>query len=257
MPTLFFASRYHRLQDIESESHCHADIWQVEYCLSDHLVTYTADNITHPLTRGSIIAIPPGFTHCQTLPSGTETNLIKFSHSACRLTRPVSMLLHGEERVMIENIMAALIYEHDGREQNRQHMITSLLEQLLLWLERWSRMARPAPDCSAPANARERVRQTGDLLRRNYRHSFSVKELAAGACLSRSRFLEIFREEFEVSPIAFHTRVRMEKAVELARYTGMSWQQIARQLGYEDAGYFSRVFRRCMGICPSQYDLSG
>ena len=98
-----------------------------------------------------------------------------------------------------------------------------------------------------------RVRRVGDLIRREYARRFAVGELAKAACLSRSRFMELFREQFGNSPGEFHRHVQTEKAVELARYTGMSWQQIALHLGYADASHFSRVFKRVMGLPPSEY----
>ncbi|MEW6357400.1 MAG: helix-turn-helix transcriptional regulator [Planctomycetota bacterium] len=131
-------------------------------------------------------------------------------------------------------------------------MVAALLSQLLIWIGRWSMTSLVQRQSATRMDAAERIRMVGDMLRREYDRSLSVAELAKRACLSRSRFQEIFRSEFGASPIAFHTRVRMEKAMELGRYTGMSWRQIAAQLGYDDPAYFSRIFKNTMGASPSR-----
>ena len=149
--------------------------------------------------------------------------------------------------------MQSLVFEHDGRAPARDAMIDALLQQFVIWLRRWDAGGGTHTTGGSADDARARVRGVGDLIRREYAQRFAVGELAKAACLSRSRFMELFREEFGNSPGEFHRRVQMEKALELARHTGMSWQQIAIHLGYADPSHFSRVFKRVMGLPPSGY----
>jgi len=225
----------------------------VEYCIKGP-IEYDIEGNHIPLTEGAVLVIPPHIPHHQKSPKASDSYLLKFQLDPDRHTivQPTWLQLTGPERQIMEPLLAAVVYEHDGRADGRDEMIAALVEQVLIWIQRWSKIATEerAP---AGSDARERVRLVGDMLRRQYWKRFSVDELAAQACLSRSRFLEVFRAEFGTPPIAFHTRARMEKAVELARYTGMSWQQIAAQLGYDDPAYFSRAFKKAMGASPSSY----
>ena len=53
--------------------------------------------------------------------------------------------------------------------------------------------------------------------------------------------------------ISFLTRIRMEKAAELMKETDRTLESISFLVGYDDYHYFSRVFRKKMGISPSEY----
>lgn len=167
--------------------------------------------------------------------------------------KPIVVHLPANDAETAERLMHSLVFEHDGRAPARETMIDALLQQLVIWLRRWEVGSGTQTPGSSADDARARVRGVGDLIRREYAQRFAVGELAKAACLSRSRFMELFREQFGTSPGEFHRHVQTAKAVELARYTGMSWQQIAIHLGYTDASHFSRVFKRVMGLPPSEY----
>jgi AraC-like DNA-binding protein len=47
--------------------------------------------------------------------------------------------------------------------------------------------------------------------------------------------------------------MKMERACYLLDITQQSVQEIAWSLGYEDAYYFSRLFRKVIGVAPTQY----
>lgn len=212
------------------------------------------DAAEHHLGAGSLIAIPPGHRHRQEVPAGTDSYMLRFSlPSTDPPDKPIVVHLPANDAETAERLMHSLVFEHDGRAPARETMIDALLQQLVIWLRRWEVGSGTQTPGSSADDARARVRGVGDLIRREYAQRFAVGELAKAACLSRSRFMELFREQFGTSPGEFHRHVQTAKAVELARYTGMSWQQIAIHLGYTDASHFSRVFKRVMGLPPSEY----
>lgn len=63
----------------------------------------------------------------------------------------------------------------------------------------------------------------------------------------------LFREELNITFLEYLTMVRMEEAKKLLKDTSLSIVAIASQVGYEDASYFSKVFKRYVGISPAQY----
>lgn len=256
MPTtgrveLLFALHLLREHPASSARHVHEDFWQLEYSARGPIL-YEVQGQTHRLASSALIAVPPGVAHGVDASGAADSYLLKFHHprGSRLLPAAVALSLSGQECEQVERIMGRLVEEYDGRSPWRDEMIAALLDELLVMVARWrgsNRALRTRPD------ANERVRLVADMLRRRYSQRFSVHELAKEACLSRSRFMQLFKEEFGTSPGAFHRRVQMEKAVGLAKYTGMSWQQIAAQLGYEDPSYFSRVFKAVMGRSPSHY----
>ena len=63
----------------------------------------------------------------------------------------------------------------------------------------------------------------------------------------------LFREELNITFLEYLTMVRMEEAKKLLKDTSLSIVAIASQVGYEDASYFSKVFKKYVGISPAQY----
>ncbi len=92
-----------------------------------------------------------------------------------------------------------------------------------------------------------------DVMMRRYRENIGVSEYAAMCCLSKSRFEHVFKETTGLSPIGYLFKVRVDAAVRLLENTDMSGAQIASEVGFCDANYFSRVFKKIMGMPPIKY----
>jgi two-component system response regulator YesN len=56
-----------------------------------------------------------------------------------------------------------------------------------------------------------------------------------------------------MTPIAYLTRYRITKAKALLTTTAQSITTIALAVGFADSGYFSRVFRREVGMTPERF----
>jgi AraC family transcriptional regulator len=84
----------------------------------------------------------------------------------------------------------------------------------------------------------------------------SLEALAEAACLSPHHFHRVFQSLVGETVHTFTTRLRMERAVSLARLQpDLSWKQIAGRCGYRSMPVFSRAFRRHFGINPAAFDL--
>lgn len=53
--------------------------------------------------------------------------------------------------------------------------------------------------------------------------------------------------------IEYLTDVRMEKAKELLRNSSKSIKEICLEVGYADSSYFSRIFKKNVGVSPKEY----
>ncbi|WP_299452731.1 AraC family transcriptional regulator [uncultured Pigmentiphaga sp.] len=82
---------------------------------------------------------------------------------------------------------------------------------------------------------------------------WSVPGLADEVCMSRSRFSARFRELVGISPIAYLTARRMERAAERLRLGPVRLADVAEQVGYGSEKIFARAFRRWAGVPPSVY----
>ena len=71
--------------------------------------------------------------------------------------------------------------------------------------------------------------------------------------LPERTFKRRFTKATGFAPIAFVQRLRIEDAKRRLERTAESVDEISYQVGYEDASYFRRLFKRTTGISPSRY----
>ena len=87
----------------------------------------------------------------------------------------------------------------------------------------------------------------------NCQQSLSVSDFARMCDLSEYHFIHLFQEYTGEAPYAYLTRLRLEKAKDLMVSTTLNISEIAAAVGYPNPLYFSRLFRRHMGVPPSQF----
>jgi AraC family transcriptional regulator len=103
----------------------------------------------------------------------------------------------------------------------------------------------------------ERIDRVTDHLRAHLDRPVKLKELAQVACLSEFHFHRIFGAVAGETLNNFTTRLRLEKAARLLRYSTQSLTDIALQCGFSSSATFSRAFRAGYGASPSEFRKSG
>jgi len=90
-------------------------------------------------------------------------------------------------------------------------------------------------------------------IRENYNKDITLEDVARNVYISPYYLSHLFKEELNITFLEYLTMVRMEEAKKLLKDTSLSIVAIASQVGYEDASYFSKVFKKYVGISPAQY----
>ncbi|MGG6892829.1 AraC family transcriptional regulator [Rhizobium sp. BR 315] len=85
-----------------------------------------------------------------------------------------------------------------------------------------------------------------------------VDELAKVSGLSRAHFSRVFAESEGVPPAEFVLQQRMQRAAKLlTKAAFIPVKEVAIMSGFDDANYFSKVFRRIYGINPTEFRTTG
>ncbi len=90
-------------------------------------------------------------------------------------------------------------------------------------------------------------------LQKNLDQDITLYSLSQRFSYSLSSIRRIFREETGVSIMAYLTQLRMDKARELLKESGLSIERIAVSVGYSNVYYFSNTFKAKTGKSPSRY----
>lgn len=94
---------------------------------------------------------------------------------------------------------------------------------------------------------------TLEYMREQISEPMSLEDFARQADLSVSHFSELFREQTGLSPMAHFTQLKIRQACRLLDLTQKPVKAVAIETGYSDPYYFSRVFKKIMGISPNKY----
>ena len=91
-------------------------------------------------------------------------------------------------------------------------------------------------------------------LQHNYMmYDISLDSVSAILNLNASYFSSLFKRTFQVNFLDYLTELRMDAAKELLRDPLRSTAEVANMVGYESANYFTRAFKKKVGMTPTEY----
>ena len=124
--------------------------------------------------------------------------------------------------------------------------ITACLRKLNLLPE-----SRPAVRGDKPGNAF--CTQFSVWLEHHYMQDVSLDQAAEAMGMSAFYFSRFFRTSYNQTFLEYLTAYRIDRAVELLQQTDIPVREIAVRVGYTDANYFTKVFKRHLGVTPTEY----
>lgn len=153
-----------------------------------------------------------------------------------------------EDFAELQRLALLLDGELRGRREGYSLLCASLLTEFLVRLLRSAEVA-PAPHVAdmrqmAAAMAHVEANLSGRL---------TLASLAAFAGVSESALCRAFRSRVGQSPIEYVLSRRIARSFPLLASTNGNIAEVAAQVGFSDPSYFSRQFRRYVGVSPSEY----
>ncbi len=215
--------------------------WELVFCTAGR-GEVGVDDDTLTIEPGSLVVHPPGAVH-RDLSGGAwegywlgvrrleglrpaRSLRVGTDHPVFSLIGPLHEASHLGERDdnrLIEHLFAALMIQLEGVLRGADH------EQWVAWL------------------TRRMVREVGD-------RDFDLSRALAQVPLSQRYFRRIFKERTGRSPKQMLTHLRIRRARELL-CMGRAVKDVAVDVGLDDPYYFSRLFKRHTGVCPTEYRL--
>lgn len=205
---------------------------------------------------GSLVVLPPGVAHRYGADAHEPWTLWWAHFTGAALPAMLDHLGLGERRVAAIGLHPAAIAEFRALLAVRQtgfapdayvhaaSQLRTLLTFFALKVPRAGEIRAAAPD----------IERITAWMRAHVERPVELAELAqATSELSVFHFARRFRAATGMAPIQYFIHLRMEHACRLLDMSDAPVHVIARQLGYDDPYYFSRLFRKVIGVAPSDY----
>jgi AraC-like DNA-binding protein/mannose-6-phosphate isomerase-like protein (cupin superfamily) len=97
------------------------------------------------------------------------------------------------------------------------------------------------------------IEQAKSYISENLTENISQTKVALEVGLGYSLYRKKFREYTGLSPCQYQIHLKINKAKGLLISTKISLQEIADQLGFDSSDYFYRIFKKKVGLTPSEY----
>jgi len=134
----------------------------------------------------------------------------------------------------------------------------------------WDYLPQPVPWCElerrvtgfldrtpVPAPREQRTASAIALVAERFRERVDLDTAAQRCHMSASHFSRVFKREQGMTFSRYLLEYRIRRACDLLSEAHRSVKEVGFDVGFNDAAYFSRTFRRCVGMCPTEYQSSG
>jgi transcriptional regulator GlxA family with amidase domain len=97
------------------------------------------------------------------------------------------------------------------------------------------------------------IAQCQTWIAEHYHEPAPAHAMASLSGLAKRSFKRRFEQATGMSPLEYVHTLRIEEAKQMLESGSQPIKAIANEIGYEDAGFFSRLFRRKVDLSPAQY----
>ena len=127
------------------------------------------------------------------------------------------------------------------------------VDQLAFWISDIVRRFIVQAFDLAQAKHSDVVFKVTNYIKKNCAEKLSLDSLAKEVFLSKSYLSNIFKKETSLSLTGYITKVRVERSKKLLLEDNISLAVIASQCGFKDQSYFTKVFKKEVGVSPKKY----
>jgi len=204
-------------------------------------MTYFVNDEEFPMTSGDIIYVPAGSMR-QRKTGNIENNYISINfHSPDKIDfEPlIKNCINEELKILLDYLDA--VYAHPFKTSPQK--LALVLEAIIIQIS----------DNIAISSTSQLATKIIDYISTHFREKITLNDICQFTYFSPAYCENEFRKTVGKSIIHYLIDVRVSEAKKLLSETSISCSAIANMVGFEDANYFSRVFKKRTGISPLKY----
>jgi AraC-like DNA-binding protein len=253
------------VKDKSSITYTQRDFTTLIYILSGSC-TYSINDTLYKVEKGDAIICGPGSTHKKILNYGDRTLEFNTGFNNIHLKNlPKNQLIATDCPVVhlhkygqdFLRCCEEIISEHEKNDRGFELVLKALVMKLIaILLKELYAGEKPDEDSvfSFELNDRSNIVNTiVGFINGNYMNEISLERLSKNMYLSPVYISKIFKEETGESPINHLIKVRLTNAKLLLGEGRLSIKEVAKRVGYDDAYYFSKLFKKYYGYPPSRH----
>lgn len=265
-----------RLSKIKQSYHTAARTYAFRYLYDGHILYYnmleqvkensadTSKTEAVQLKNVNINALNPEILQ-KFLSSGLEDEVDSFVHDYFHAIGREPMESQVFRNYVVLNVRFSVLsflkkIGYDDTELSREETddvvkkTSQSTEASVAYAEEVLKRAIAIRDENAGSQNRSVLKQAIDFIDGHYMdEEISLNRVAHVANVSANHFSALFSQNMGQTFIEYLTSLRMDKAKELLRCTSKRSSEIAGEVGYKDAHYFSYLFKKTQGMTPSEY----
>ncbi len=247
MPTIHFIEKYSDIHDFGLHKH---DYWEIIYVISGSGKFLFQDGDGVDYNTGDIICIPPLYLH-RNFPNAGFSNInLTLMNWTPGYGKPVLIPnLENSEFNYVDDLYYILdmTYRHFHYIHPNQNIIDNLINLLLAFID--SSIKAPNVSISSKIIQMKIVSDFGNPL-------FDLDAVYEEFPYSKRYLQRLFIKDYGISPSQFLLQQRLNAAIKYLNQTiknDYSIAEISDRCGFGDQYYFSRIFKKQLGVCPKEY----
>ena len=204
---------------------------------------------------GSAVIFPPHYPYKYTF-AGNEPLSYLWVHftgsyaeqflSECGFCK-LPCLLHFDADIRIISGFEKLFDIYRAHEPLQQQKLACGLENIVLCM---------ATDLRQTEDSRSLAKSLG-YIHAFYNREIRIPDLARMESLSNSRYITVFKQRMGMPPSEYIIHLRVNVACDLLKNRDVSVKEIAVRVGYDKSHFFSKIFKKHMGVSPKTYKETG
>ena len=210
---------------------------------------------TREISKGHMVTYLPGQSQSYhyNYEDGTELYWIHFSGYAMKdflqkLGIWDKQVLHVGDHIECVELFKKITYELQVKRPQFNHYACAYLIEMLSAVARKSELELDNNEAIT-----EDMRKAILYMYENYNKDYYISQVARECNLSLFRFIHKFKASTGMTPLQYITKIRIDTAKDLLSNSSLSVSEVSSIVGYEDALYFSKVFKSITGTAPKTF----
>ncbi|MCJ8339051.1 MAG: AraC family transcriptional regulator [Pseudomonadales bacterium] len=215
------------------------------------------ENTSYSINAGDLLLLPRGVAHSYQASDDNPWTVYWIHFGGDKSSDFIEYLNERQDNFIIRvGVNARLIANFEILLESLQSSInfsafihaSNMLRQILTYIAQ----LKPLAKAQLVAHQFD-LELVHSVMQSSLHQKLDLQTLAQSVNLSKFHFIKKYKELTNSTPINYFIHLKIERACHLLDISTKSIKEISYSLGYEDTYYFSRIFKKVMGISPHQY----